>query len=225
MSLLWDHPIKAIIFDNDGTLMDTESVYTICHKALTGIDLDWDFKIQLLGRTPIEACRMTVEHFHLNETPEEHLKRRVEFIYSYWPKVKLMPGAENIISGFEQRNIPMSIATASVLKEFELKSSGHKDLVAKMHHVVCGDQVSHGKPAPDLFLAALQKFDSINPENALVFEDSPLGIKAANAAGIPGIFIPDSHYDAEKCLRDAGAQALLTIPSLEAFPWERFKFE
>ena len=224
MSFLWEKPIQAIIFDNDGTLMDTESVYSICQKELTGIDLDWDFKVQLMGRTPIEACRMTVEHYHLKETPEEHLRRRNEFIYNYWPKVKLLPGVENVIEGFEKRHIPMSIATGSVLKEFELKSSGHKDMVSKMHHVVCGDQVERGKPFPDLFLAALNKFDSIKPENALVFEDSPLGIKAANSAGIPAIFIPDSHLDVEKALKDADAHPICILSSLEEFPWEKFHF-
>ena len=94
-----------------------------------------------------------------------------------------------------------------------------------MDHVVCGDDVKNGKPEPDLFLCALHKFPGVKPEEALVFEDSPLGILAANKAGIPAIFVPDEHMNVKTSLEQVGAVPLLTIPSLEKFDFSKFKWE
>ena len=105
-------------------------------------------------------------------------------------------------------------------------SCGHKDFVAMMDHVVCGDEVKNGKPAPDLFLAALGKFTGydIKPEEALVFEDSPLGIKAANVAGMKSVFVPDPHVNIEKSLKENDATPDLTIESLDKFDFDKFEW-
>ena len=222
MEKLWPHPIRAIVYDNDGTLMDTEWVYSVVHKECTGTDLDWDFKVHIMGKTPIEACRMTVEHYNLSESPESLCERRTALVEKYWPTIPMMKGAAEMISKMKEMRIPQAIATASNHKGFDQKSSGHRDIVAMMDHVICGDDVAHGKPEPDLFLAALHKWDGIPPECALVFEDSPLGIKAANRAGMPAVFVPDPHMNAEKALAEYDAKPILTISSLEDFPYDRF---
>ena len=224
MAKLWPHPIRAIIYDNDGTLMDTEWVYSVAHKECTGYDLEWDFKVHMMGKTPIEACRMTVEHHNLSESPESLCKRRTELVEKYWPTIPMMKGAEAMIKKIKEMGIHQAIATASNHKGFDQKSSGHRDVVAMMDHVICGDDVAHGKPEPDLFLAALHKWEGIAPESALVFEDSPLGIKAANRAGMPAIFVPDPHMNAEKALAEYDAKPLLTISSLEEFPYDKFEW-
>ena len=107
----------------------------------------------------------------------------------------------------------------------QIGTMGELDFVAKMDHIICGDEVQHGKPEPDLFLAALHKWDGIKAENALVFEDSPLGILAANRAGIPAVFVPDPHMDAEESLRLYNAVPILTIKSLEDFDFDQFVWE
>ena len=91
MSVVYDTPIKLIIFDNDGTLMDTEWCYSVAHKEVTGYDLDWDFKVQLMGKTAIEACRMTCDHYGLTESPESLCERRTKAVERFWPTVPLMP--------------------------------------------------------------------------------------------------------------------------------------
>ena len=96
--------------------------------------------------------------------------------------------------------------------------------MCKIHHVVSGSDVTHGKPHPEIFLKALGGFENVKPEEALVFEDSPLGIKAANRAGMPAIFVPDPHMNAEKALAEYDAKPLLTISSLEEFPYDKFEW-
>ena len=224
MSLVYDEPIRAVIFDNDGTLMNTEWVYSVAHKQCTGQELSWDLKIHLMGKTPLEACRITCEALNLTESPESLCERRTKMVEEYWPTIPMMPGAEDLINELEKRKIHMAIATASHHKGFDQKSSGHRDIVAKMDHVICGDDVKNGKPEPDLFLAALHKWDGIDPKNALVFEDSPLGIKAANVAGMPAVFVPDPHMDVESALKEYDAHPVLTIDSLTKFNFDLFKW-
>jgi pseudouridine-5'-monophosphatase len=218
----WPHPISAVIFDNDGTLMDTEWVYTIAHKEQTGEDLDWDFKRRLMGRIAIEVAHLTIEHCHLSITPEEFVSQRHELIGKYWPSVPMLPGAEALIKAVKARGIKMAIATASDKNSFALKSSGHKDIVDQMDHIVTGDMVKHGKPEPDIFLAALGKWPGIAPENTLVFEDSALGIAAANRAGMASVFVPDSHMNISEALSDQNAVPCVTIDSLEHFSFDQF---
>ena len=225
MTKIYDTPIKLIIFDNDGTLMDTEWCYSIAHKEVTGYDLDWDFKLQLMGKTAIEACRLTCNHYNLTETPESLANRRNLALERFWPTIPLMPGADSIVKELIKRNIKISIATASNRSNFEQKSSGHIDFVKQFPVIICGDEVKHGKPEPDLFLAALSKFEGIKPEEALVFEDSPLGILAANRAGIPSVFVPDSHIDIDKSLDDQGAKPILTISSFDKFDFNLFNWK
>jgi pseudouridine-5'-monophosphatase len=221
---VWPHAIRAVIFDNDGTLMNTEWVYSAVHKIVTGRDLEWSFKVRLMGKTPIEACRLTVEHYDLTESPESLCARRTALENEYWPTIPMMPGAAELIGALAARGIRQAIATASIHSGFDIKSSGHRDIVALMDHVVCADDVQHGKPEPDLFLAALRRWDGIAAENALVFEDSPLGIAAANRAGIPAVFVPDEHIDPVESLNEYQAMAVLVLRSLEHFPFELFEW-
>lgn len=222
---LYKTPIKLIIFDNDGTLMNTEWVYGVAHKMCTGHELVWDLRLNLMGRTPHEASKIIIDHYGLNETPESLTERRTKIVYQYWPSIPLMPGAKAIVDEFKKRALKMTIATASYRPEFDLKASGHKDFVALMDHVICADDVKNGKPAPDLFLKALSMFEGIKPEEALVFEDSPLGIRAANLAGMASVFIPAKDLNAEESLAQYNAKPTCIINTLENFDFSQFSFE
>ena len=224
--MLGKAPIKLVIFDNDGTLMDTEEAYTISHLKTTGHELTWDFKLQLMGKTSREASILTIEKYGLDETPESLTKRRDAIVESFWPHIKLMKGAKELVDELKKRGIKMAIATAAARDQFEKKCVGHKDFVALMDFIVCGDEVKHGKPQPDLFLAALDHFKEYNikPEEAIVFEDSPLGIKAANNAGMSSVFLPDPHVDVQKYLKINEATPDMILQSLDQFDFSKFEW-
>ncbi|EAY11698.1 haloacid dehalogenase-like hydrolase family protein [Trichomonas vaginalis G3] len=222
--MLHPAPIKLIIFDNDGTLMDTDWVFDAAHKQCTGFEQTWELKSKINGKTPIEACRITCEYYGLKESPESLLQRRLQIEDENWPKVQLMPGAMDIVNEFKKRGLKMSIATASTRDGFNLKITNHQDLLSLMDATVVADEVKHGKPEPDLFLAALAKFPGIKAEEALVFEDSPLGIKAANRAGMPCVFVPDKHLNIEQTIKDHNICPTCVIESFAHFDFTKFKF-
>lgn len=223
---IWTSPIRAIIFDNDGTLSDTEGGYSWAHKELTGEELSWDLKPQLMGKSALETCQFYVEHYHLNTTPEELVKRRSKILEQCWKKVKLLPGATEITDHFKSMGIPMCIATSSRRESFEQKIQSHPDLLQKMHHAVCGSEVKRGKPNPDIFELAFEKFDDkkLKHEEVLVFEDSPLGIKAANTLGMPSVYVPDLNVDVQKSLDEVEAKPTVVIKSLNDFNFDLFNW-
>ena len=139
--------------------------------------------------------------------------------------LNLMPGVMEMLTTLKQKGVRMCIATASTEKSFNHKVSNHPEMIEMMDHCFTGDHVQKGKPAPDLFLMALHKWEGIKPEEALVFEDSPLGIKAANNAGIPAILVPDKDLDTESSLKNIDAEPLLIIPSLKDFDYSKFIWE
>ena len=223
---VWPHPIKAIIFDNDGTLVDTEWVYSWAHEKITGEKLSWDLKPQLMGKPARETCELLIQRYNLKMPLDELMEYRTKIVESCWDSVKLLPGAREITDKFETMGIPMAIATSSRKSVFEQKTRVHlESLMRKIHHVVTGSDVKHGKPHPEIFLTALAGFTNVKPEEALVFEDSPLGIKAANDAGMPSVFIPDPNMNMEVSLAENGAKPTVVIKSLNDFDFSQFDFE
>lgn len=223
--MIWPHKIKAVIFDNDGTLVDSEEAYLKAHQISTGQPLTWDLKVRLMGHSLLEASQITVDECHLNETAEEYGKRFEETLHSLMSHLNLMPGVMEMLTTLKQKGVRMCIATASTEKSFKHKVSNHPEMIEMMDHCFTGDHVQKGKPAPDLFLMALHKWEGIKPEETLVFEDSPLGIKAANNAGIPAILVPDKDLDTESSLKNIDAKPLLIIPSLKDFDYSKFIWE
>jgi pseudouridine-5'-monophosphatase len=154
-----------------------------------------------------------------------------DFVYEYetcmkknYHKISMMPGAERLITHLSSKNVPIAIATGSAKSGFEKKTSHIGDILRKPfhHHVYAGSdpEVKHGKPQPDVFLIAARRFD--NPpkdmKNVLVFEDAVNGVKAALAAGMQVVFVPDKRLDLTKVT----VKATQTIDSLENFKPELF---
>lgn len=140
------------------------------------------------------------------------------------PNIKLMPGAERIINHLSQKKVPIAIATGSSQAGFERKTGHIGDILRKpfSHHVFAGSdpEVENGKPHPDVFLTAARRFKDRpkDMKSCLVFEDAVNGVKAALAAGMQVVFVPDKRLD----LKTVTVKPTLTIDSLEHFKPELF---
>ncbi|KAL4185492.1 hypothetical protein AMTRI_Chr10g230940 [Amborella trichopoda] len=218
--------ITHIMFDMDGLLLDTERSYTIVQERILsryGKRFEMSLKSKLMGLKATEAAQIFVQETGLDGilSPEEFLKEREEMLQSLFLNCELMPGVSRLISHLHTHGVPMCVATSSHRRHFELKTTKHKEKISMMHHVVCGDDpgIKQGKPSPDIFLLAAQKFKGapIDQDRILVFEDAPSGVAAAKNAGMWVVMVPDPNLDTS--LYKGADQVLTSLLEFKPSDW------
>ncbi len=201
---------QAVVFDLDGTLIDSESVYfelfrEIC--ASYGKDYTIDIHRRQLGRSSEDVAHMICEEMNLPITPEAfHALREELFPVHFGKGVPAMPGAVECVRQFRARGIPMGLATASS-PEYREQMLTHIGIYDCFNAFVSGEEVQHPKPAPDIYLRACELLD-VAPSMCLAVEDGNAGITSARAAGMPVLGVLDRRFN------DALPQATRIINSL-----------
>ncbi|KAF8571442.1 hypothetical protein P879_02858 [Paragonimus westermani] len=226
--------VSHIIFDVDGLLLDTETVYTaVSSKILEGygLKLTYETKRKLMGRKPHDAAAVLVRLLAAPFTPEEWMASfNAHLTKDRWHTVACLPGAERLVLHLAKHNIPMAAATGCCSHELEQKMTNHQNIWRTINHAVAsGDDpsIKCGKPKPDIFLAAASRFPTppTNMDSVLVFEDSPLGVEAAIAAGMHVVWVPppeEPSSDAPETIPASCVSRVTRLRSLLDFKPEQF---
>jgi len=188
--------IKAIIFDMDGLMIDSERVtYEGYQKIMgeRGYVIDLSFYTTLLGR-PITSIYQTFYDAYGNDFPIDEIINEVHlYIQNQFDTfgVPLKKGLIDLLKYLHQNKYKTMIATSSNRERVNrMLGTDGANILHYFNDSICGDEVKEGKPNPEVFLKACKKL-AISPDEAYVLEDSEMGILAAHNAAIKCICVPD----------------------------------
>lgn len=186
--------LRAAVFDMDGLMVDTESIYQWA----------WRAAIEQLGYTVSEAAMRATTGRRMEDC-YAILRSEVDDSFpmptflDLWPRfwhehvnqhgINQKPGLAALLDLLDDHQIPKAVATSSEQAEalFTLEKAG---LLHRFSIIVSGDQITNGKPAPDIFLRAAERL-AIEPHRCMAFEDSEAGVMAATSAGMVTIMVPE----------------------------------
>lgn len=184
--------MSCVILDLDGTLINTDGIVNDVLRAYLGkYGKQWDGRVaqKIVGKTPVEAASTIVEGYGLACTVDEFILEITPLFSERWCNVKALPGADRVIKHFRSHGIPMALASNSPRTNMESKISYHQGWKESFSFIIGGDEVTMGKPSPEIFLEAA-KMLNVEPSSCLVIEDSLPGITAGKSAGMEVVAVP-----------------------------------
>jgi len=227
--------IRALIFDVDGTLAETESVHLAAFNeafAKAGLDWTWDHDLyrELLrvtggrerilhyakrlgpGASEISAERAANLHAAKNALYGETIRQG---------ECRLRPGVERLIRTSHARGLRLAICTTTSRSNFDalITSVLGADGLSLFQPIVCGEDVRHKKPAPEAYFRVIDEL-GVPASDCLAFEDSSNGLRAALAANLRTIVTPSLFTDDESF-----EGAFQVLPNLEHFDPSKFSLE
>ena len=204
--------IEAVIFDLDGVLLDSEQVWDEAREQLAkerGGRWHENAQRDMMGMSSLEWSRYMHDVIGIPEPPEEISREVVERIAKlYREHLPVVPGAREAIARLAARwALGLASSSNRELIDLALELLGVKHLFKA---TVSSEEVARGKPAPDVYLEAARRL-GVDPTHAAAIEDSENGLRAANAAGMRVIAIPNQHFPPAE---DALTQADVLLRSL-----------
>ena len=184
--------IRAIIFDKDGTLHDTEKVYMQAWKAAAV-----EFGVPDIENTVRDCTGTTIPwiaEYWAKKYPdipfEDYLPRRQYYYFGILEKgVPVKEGAHEVLSYLKAHGYKVGMATSTpwdTVKDHLERT----DMMGYFDTIVTGDMIEHGKPAPDIYLLAAERL-GVDPADCVGVEDSMSGVRSIHAAGMRAVMIPD----------------------------------
>ena len=215
------HPVKGILFDMDGLILDTEKLYSrFWQEACISLGYPMTREQALTMRAlNSQAGEANLKRFFGPDIDYQQVRScRIRRMDAYIEEhgVDPKPGAQELLAYLNQKNIPAALASSSPRERIAayLTPLG----LYSFFRVICsGHEVPHGKPEPDIFLHAAAQLD-LDPKNCMVLEDSPAGILSAHRAGCMPMMIPDldgPDEETKKLLYAQGDSLLDVIDLLE----------
>lgn len=185
--------IKALIFDFDGLILDTETAWYEAYKKVLWEEYQFDLPLEKFVQAVGSSNGVLVTY--LNQAIGtvlnlEEVQAQTSVLHTEAVKnLDARPGVVDYLKGAKEKNLAIALATSSSRNWVE-HHLGQLQLLPYFDHLITRDDVEQVKPAPDLFLKAIETLN-VAPEEAVVFEDSLNGLIAAREVGIPTVIIPN----------------------------------
>jgi HAD superfamily hydrolase (TIGR01509 family) len=188
--------LHSIIFDLDGVLADSEPWWNeIDAKLLAeyGVNYRGEYHQNVLGVSYRLAVEFYKKAFGLSVPTEEMMRRRGEIATEFFAsRVGLFPNVKEVLAKLRQMRLHLAVATSSVGTSARPFLDRHQ-LTKFFEVIVTGEEVEHGKPAPDIYLCAAEKL-GVSVQSCVVVEDALAGVAAAKAANMRVAAIPDTRF-------------------------------
>jgi HAD superfamily hydrolase (TIGR01509 family) len=186
--------IRAVIFDMDGLMLDTEPLYRVAWKqacAECGYELSDELYKRLVGRNPKDSEQTLLHEFGAGFSLEKFQSLARTYLTTAFTSspIRRKPGLDSLLTFLESRRMPKAVATSNQ-RHRALPLLQSTQLLERFDAVATGDEVARGKPSPDLFLLAAQRL-GMDPCSCLVLEDAESGVIAAHQAGMQVFNVPD----------------------------------
>ena len=195
--------IKAVLFDMDGLMVDTESLATeaFIHSAKKqGYNMTKEETLLVLGFTTKSIYEFWENYFKISDVSgkqlvDDHYKYIENILFTTGPSK--MPYIEELLKYLKESNYKVAVASSSNMDHIinNMEKTGLKKYIDEF---ASGAEVENGKPAPDVFLLAAERL-GVKPEECLVLEDSKAGVIAGSSAGAKVIMVPDMFKPDEEC--------------------------
>lgn len=188
-------PIRGVVFDLDGLLVNTEELYQDVGSELLrrrGRSFEPDLLDAMMGRPQQVSLSIMIDWHGLDDTVETlATETREIFVSLLESRLEPMPGAVQLVETIALRGLPRGVATSSG-PEFAHDVLGRVGLLERFDFVLTSADVVRGKPDPEIYLAAARRL-AVDPREMLVLEDSQTGCRAAVAAGAAAVAVPGGH--------------------------------
>ncbi len=210
---------RCVAFDLDGTMVDTEPIFERAVSELLGdrgLSLTPALAHHMLGTPTRQAFEHLREHFGLTEDLDKLCQESIDRLFALFDVTPppLLPGVGRLLEVFAERGIPLAIATSSHREHVHRVLKPH-DLLHRFSFVMTCEDVSRGKPSPEIYEKTAQRL-GFSAAEMIVLEDSPNGLRAAKEAGARCIVIPHSRVPAHELgLADAIVSSLESLEFLE----------
>ena len=195
--------IKAVLFDMDGLMVDTESLSTeafINSAKVQGYNMTKEETLKVLGFTKANIYQFWIDYFQGTNVDgkklvDDHYEYIENVLYTVGPEK--MPYVEELLKYLRENNYKIAVASSS--DTADIKNNLEKTKLEKyIDEIASGAEVENGKPAPDVFLLAAERL-GVDAKDCLILEDSKAGIKAGKASGAMVFMVPDMFTVDKEC--------------------------